>query len=66
VPILRKEIRNIWRCSIIKFGIEKILSSRVGGALVVNNTELKIDVSYVKKMIIFNIRWLINPLYGEF
>lgn len=49
--------------ALLSFGIEKILSSRVGGALVVNNTELKIDVSYVKKMSYFStLRWLINPL----
>lgn len=53
--------------AIISFGIEKILSTRVGGALIVNNPELipMLDREYSKIRnlgIIDTFLWLLNPV----
>lgn len=53
--------------AIVSFGIEKVLSTRVGGALLVNNEDLisKIDREYKKIKELSTIEtflWMINPL----
>jgi dTDP-4-amino-4,6-dideoxygalactose transaminase len=53
--------------SILSFGIEKIISSRVGGAVIINNSKLKdsFDKEYfkVRNMSIVQTKmWLLNPL----
>jgi perosamine synthetase len=53
--------------SILSFGIEKLLSTRVGGAVIINNEKLKTnfekEFSKLKNMSLFQTKkWLFNPL----
>ncbi len=53
--------------AIVSFGIEKILSTRVGGALIVNNVELinRIDQEYInisKMSFLDTFLWMLNPI----
>lgn len=57
--------------SLISFGLEKVLSTRVGGALVLNNSQLKekVDLEYskLKEMSYFStFVWILNPIIWRF
>ncbi len=66
-----KRLGSFGDASLISFGLEKVLSTRVGGALVLNNPKLKenIDSEYskLKEMSYFStFIWILNPIIWRF
>ncbi len=63
-----KDLGNNFDASIVSFGIEKILSTRVGGALILNNLDLEnnIALEYNKLGTMSfwaTYIWLLNPIF---
>jgi len=62
-----KSLGTFGDAAIFSFGIEKMLSSRVGGSLVVNNSTLTLSIAdNYKKIRVMNwcniLMWLLNPI----
>lgn len=62
-----RSIGGIGDATILSFGIEKMIASRVGGALLINNQELitSIDANYIESNFISKsetFKWLLNPI----
>ena len=63
-----KKLGTFGDASLLSFGIEKVLSTRVGGALILNNSkfleEIQEEYSRIKKVgFLDTFLWLLNPFF---
>lgn len=61
------EIGKLGDATMLSFGMEKMISSRVGGALIVNNEEINAKVKSVYSQknyvsVLNSFKWMINPI----